>query len=96
MKKAEEMRNYQTEVLNKCVGRAPKTEHPNVGLLYRIGEQVPEQTIMAALAVMQDARNNNLNMDKDVEYIKNLEAYYFATLKGMCKDQGVTTSFWKD
>ena len=96
MKKAEEMRDYQTEVLNKCVKRHPNTEHPNVGLLYRIGEQVPEPTIRAALMTMQDAHENNRNWGEDSPHVDNLEAYYFATLKGMCKEQGITTSFWKD
>ena len=92
MTKAVEMRNYQTEVLNKCVGR--QGEHPQAGRLYRIGEKYPESLIRAALGITQDARLNNLNGDR--EHIKDLEAYYFATLKGMCKDQGITTTFWKD
>ena len=88
-----ELRDYQTEVLNKCVGRR-SVDHPKAGLLFRIGEQIPASLILTSLAFMQDARLNNLNGDR--ETVNNLEAYYFATLKGMCKDQGVTTSFWKD
>ena len=90
-KTAEDMRDYQTEVLNKCAGRTPGSEHPKVGLLYRIGEQVPYHVIHDALGWMQDARNNNLNMDKDMKYISDLEAYYFKILSDMCNRKGIIT-----
>lgn len=89
-----EMRDYQTEVLNKCTGKKPGAEHPKAGLLWKIGKEVPSEILYAAASTMQDARNNNMNGER--EPVRDLEAYYFATLKGMCKDEGVITSFWKD
>ncbi|MHC4622099.1 MAG: hypothetical protein ACYTEQ_30550, partial [Planctomycetota bacterium] len=59
------LRDYQTEVLNKIVGRLPFEEHPKVGLLWKIGKEGGRQLVMAALGAMQDARNRNADPDAE-------------------------------
>ncbi|GAG09052.1 unnamed protein product, partial [marine sediment metagenome] len=85
-----ELRDYQSEVLNKCVGRYPFEEHPKVGLLWKIGKEGGRQLVMYALAAVQDARNNNANPDR--ETVGDLEAYYFATVRNMFAEQGIETT----
>ena len=84
------LRDYQSEVLNKCVGRLPFEEHPKVGLLWKIGKEGGRQLVMAALAAMQDARNNNAN--PEMETVSDLEAYYFATVRNMFAEQQIETT----
>ena len=81
--------DYEREVLNKCVGRNPMAEHPKAGLLLLIARHVPQEYVMEALSATQDARNNNLN--PDAKHIKDLERYYFGTIKRMCREHNIET-----
>jgi hypothetical protein len=84
------LRDYQTEVLNKCVGRQAGTEHPKAGLLWKIAKEGGSELVNTALAAMQDARNNNRN--PNMETVDDLEAYYFATVRNMFEEQGIETT----
>jgi hypothetical protein len=76
------MVSYQTEVLNKCMGRTWTADHPKHKLLTAIARDVPEELIMNALGAMQDQRQRNLSTYGRV--VSNLDSYYIGALKRMC------------
>jgi hypothetical protein len=86
---AEKLVFYMQEVLNKCAKRSPKANHPKQNFLKAIAKQVPRYLIMQALGAMQDARQQNLN--PETKYIKNLDAYFFNTLRNMCEEHKIIT-----
>lgn len=92
---AHRLKDYQVEVVNKCEGRIGHDDHPSAGLFYRIGEEVPSEIVKQALAQMQDKRQDRL-ADDDRPKVRNLRAYYIATVREMCRERGVETSInWK-
>ena len=44
---------------------------------------------MTALSSMQDARNRNSN--PDTESVRDLEKYYFGTIRNLCREHGIET-----
>jgi hypothetical protein len=79
------LRDYQIEVLRKRTHREPSDI--TRGACFRLAWCLEEKFIMDGLAAMQDKAEQNLN--PEMEYTHNLTAYYFATLCGICKDNGV-------
>jgi hypothetical protein len=88
-RRAFRLRNYQVEVINKCTGRQAAAENPDQALYYLIGLHVPEPIIMSALESVQDARLRN--RDPQQPTINNLAAYYVATVKSKCAENGIET-----
>jgi hypothetical protein len=89
--KAHDLKFYQVEVLDKLEGkpwRAPGDEpHPQAGLFYVLALHAPVQ-VEAALQATQDQRQRNL-YDGMAKHVKNLGAYYLATVRNMCREQNI-------
>ncbi len=105
-KGAGQLRDYQVEVLDKLEGHPWRTDtstHPQAGLFYMLALHAPVQ-VEAALQATQDQRLRNLNnfvlMPDTKSYrmggVYNFTKYYLATVRNMCREQGVTVPVrWK-
>ncbi len=104
-KGAGQLRDYQVEVLDKLEGRPWRTDtstHPQAGLFYKLALHAPVQ-VEAALQATQDRRlqevtawlNNPTKRECPLGRT-NYTPYYLATVRNMCREQGVTVPVrWK-